>query len=322
MILLSIILPIYKVEKYIGDCLDSITRNITRHKDVEIVLVNDGTPDHSMDIVSSYYPIFANVKVINQKNAGLSSARMSGFQNSTGAYVWFVDTDDWISNTAVETIFDTISKNPGIDLIMSPLLWTGDTDEKKDYFLSDNIITDGKTVLYGKNLPVWASQRFIIRRPLFNYKELYFPENLIHEDEYFNRILLYKASTVFILKDPIYYYRQRAGSIINSNNIRSSYNLISIFKLLDSFNTRIVDAKEQIQFKNCCMELLTLSYKRSAEIFCSREFRKFRKENWSYIMHQSMKSPLYNLKEKIWLALYYTFPYLHTTICKMKYKLR
>ena len=104
-ILLSIVIPIYKVEQYIGKCLNSIYGQID-DLPVEVVLVNDGTPDKSMDVAQK----FVNTKtvVISQENQGLSAARNNGMKASHGEYVWFVDSDDWIDENMYEILLQEI----------------------------------------------------------------------------------------------------------------------------------------------------------------------------------------------------------------------
>ena len=94
MLLLSIIIPVYNVEAYIGKLLQSIFSQDT--EGVEIIVVNDGTPDDSMNVVQGFVPVHANLHIVNQPNRGLSEARNTGLKHAQGKYVWFVDGDDCI----------------------------------------------------------------------------------------------------------------------------------------------------------------------------------------------------------------------------------
>ena len=102
---ISCIIPIYNVENYIEKCIMSIENQYT--DDIEIIAVNDGTPDHSIDKIKS----FPNVTIINKANGGLSSARNEGIKHANGEYIWFIDGDDYIEDGAIKKLIDVIDKN-------------------------------------------------------------------------------------------------------------------------------------------------------------------------------------------------------------------
>ena len=105
---LSIIIPIYKVEKYIRYTLDSIYNQNANEKSFEVICVNDGTPDNSMNIVEEFKILYNNLHIINQKNEGLSCARNAGLKIAKGDYIWFVDSDDTLE---VQSISKVIRKH-------------------------------------------------------------------------------------------------------------------------------------------------------------------------------------------------------------------
>lgn len=109
---LSVIIPVYNVEKYITKCIKSIL--LHRTNDIEIILVNDGSTDNSLALATSLLQGEDNVKIITQKNQGLSEARNTGFKDSIGEYVWFVDSDDSITEDAFNTILSQLN---GPDII-------------------------------------------------------------------------------------------------------------------------------------------------------------------------------------------------------------
>ena len=96
MIILSIIIPVYNVEKYVWKTLESIFESTLLKSELEVIVVNDGTKDNSMSIVNEFAVKFDNLKIINQENQGLSVARNTGLKAARGKYVWFVDSDDWV----------------------------------------------------------------------------------------------------------------------------------------------------------------------------------------------------------------------------------
>ena len=94
--ILSIIIPVYNVEKYVEKCIRSCENQDIPKENYEVIVVNDGSPDGSLAIVERLANEFSNIKVINQENKGLSMARNTGLEAAKGEYVWFVDSDDWI----------------------------------------------------------------------------------------------------------------------------------------------------------------------------------------------------------------------------------
>ena len=109
--MISIIVPVYNSEKYIDKCLDSILNQT--YKDLEIVLVNDGSNDQSLKILEKYALRDTRIKVVNQENKGVAAARNTGLDNATGEYILYVDSDDWIENNMVERMVE-LSANADI----------------------------------------------------------------------------------------------------------------------------------------------------------------------------------------------------------------
>lgn len=116
---LSVVVPVYNVERYVGDCLCSLLNQ--PESLCEIIVVNDGTKDNSMEIVHKLVNGYTNVRIINQENKGLSEARNAGLRHALGEYVWFVDSDDTILENAVEYLHDIVDTYP-CDVYASNLL--------------------------------------------------------------------------------------------------------------------------------------------------------------------------------------------------------
>lgn len=114
MIKISVIIPVYGVEKYIRQCLESVIKQT--YKNLEIIVVNDGTKDNSMKIVEEYL-VDERIKVINKENGGISSARNRGIEEATGEYVSFVDSDDWLEIDLYERIVQILEGNK-VDIIV------------------------------------------------------------------------------------------------------------------------------------------------------------------------------------------------------------
>ena len=104
----SVIVPVYNVEQYLSDCLESICRQTL--KGIEIIVVNDGSTDNSLSIIKSFQQKYSNIKLINKKNGGLSSARNAGIDMAVGEYLFFVDSDDFITPDYVATLYGLCEK--------------------------------------------------------------------------------------------------------------------------------------------------------------------------------------------------------------------
>lgn len=123
----SVVVPIYNVEKYLKQCVDSLLNQTL--KDIEIILVDDGAKDGSGKIVDEYKNKFTNVKVIHQANGGLGPARNTGIENATGEYIAFVDGDDWVQSNMYEKLYATAQKSNS-DIVVS-----GHCDYKNEFLL-------------------------------------------------------------------------------------------------------------------------------------------------------------------------------------------
>ncbi|VNA94090.1 glycosyl transferase family protein [Streptococcus pneumoniae] len=131
----SVIIPVYNVEKYLRRCLDSVVNQT--YKDIEVILVNDGSPDNSKEICEEYVAKYSNIQLINQKNAGLGAARNTGLQYITGNAVTFVDSDDWLELDAIEYYVASMKKNDA-DIVVTQMI------RKKEYFSNEG--TNGTTI--------------------------------------------------------------------------------------------------------------------------------------------------------------------------------
>lgn len=131
----SVIIPVYNVEKYLRRCLDSVVNQT--YKDIEVILVNDGSPDNSKEICEEYVAKYSNIQLINQKNAGLGAARNTGLEYITGDAVAFVDSDDWLELDAIEYYVASMKKSDA-DIVVTKMI------RKKEYFSNEG--TNGATI--------------------------------------------------------------------------------------------------------------------------------------------------------------------------------
>ena len=310
---LSIIIPVYNVEPYIGRMLTSVFDTIASAEDFEVIIVNDGTKDGSMDIVRAFSNR-SNVTVIHQNNQGLSAARMKGLSAATGEFVWFLDSDDALVKDGVGKVLKLLGEKPETNALMFPILWVteGKGDAHLDFELDSEVVLNGKEILRDYHLPAGQSQRFVFKRSLAENKWLFFPKGRIHEDDYFGAVFLYLSKDIYVLDDAVYIYYQRSGSIMMTLSIRSSNDIVAIHKLLMRFmRENVTDPADRKWFRNYCYSRLDLCYSRNPSYLNAMDFSRFAILHGSYVWYQwQVVHPERSFKNKLGRLLYFTLPVL------------
>ena len=219
MVGLSIIVPVYNVERYLRRCIDSILKQTFR--DFEVILINDGSTDNSRTICNEYKRLDTRINIINQKNGGLSSARNEGLKKANGEYIAFVDSDDYISNNMFMKMMK-LANEYNCDIVscgyrrFEGKFCTNEESSEQIFKFSNREALNNYLLNYDDkdrkmDTVVWNK---IYRRTLFNNIE--FPEGKIYEDGYVTYKLLYKANNIIHIDDELYYYFQKSDSISNS----------------------------------------------------------------------------------------------------------
>lgn len=237
---LSIIIPIYKVEKYIRGTLESIYNQECAEYIFEVICVNDGTPDNSMQIVIEFALKHANLHIINQENQGLGCARNTGLRIAKGDYIWFVDSDDQVADGSIKHLEKTISNEPDIDFFGFDICKVQEDSQiesvehivlrKKDKFLYNQYVNVNQLIHKTHVAPV---QRFVFRRAFLNKCHLKFYPKILHEDKEFMVRAFFLAEKMMLINySPYYYLVRNSGSIMSSIDMRSIYSKMTI---IDSF---------------------------------------------------------------------------------------
>ena len=272
---LSIIIPIYNVEKYLRKCLDSCLVQDISTEDYEIVCVNDGSPDKCCAILEEYAAKSQNIKVITQKNQGLSVARNNGLLVAAGEYVWFIDSDDWIDPKAIKYVVDLIGRECDngniIDIIQIGFQNVYETNQapiRIEVPVWDGVIF-GETYMNMSNLPT-PVQFNIYRRSLLNDNNLLFAEGLLHEDIEFKPRVLHYCKKCVCINQVLYNYLQRgSGSITSNLKLKNGLDLIKIMSTLDLFSKQNNLTELELSYFrkriSISMNLLLKIYKRLSE---------------------------------------------------------
>lgn len=228
MLKLSIIIPVYNVEKYIGTCLESIFSQNVSEREYEVIIINDGTPDNSMTVVQDYVSR-SNIKIVNQENKGLSCARNRGIQEAQGEYVWFVDSDDYVSEDSISTLLKLIEKeHADVYTFCHRRVFEHDKSMEPE----QKGIREGYMPIEDFcNTPLCMScaQFYVFNRNFFVEKNLFFHEGVYHEDMEFIAKVRVLCDKVYVSQSTLYYYLIReAGSIMTSFNVKKHHDCIAI----------------------------------------------------------------------------------------------
>lgn len=222
--LISVIVPVYKVEKYLDECVESIVNQTYRN--LEIILVDDGSPDNCPQMCDDWAKKDERIRVIHKENGGLSSARNAGLDVCKGEYIAFVDSDDWISKDFFEILeLQTITNS--LDLAICNIVRVDNIrtilSDNADYplFLLDNRnnIFTGRELIPTLLGDEWAvgviSCSKLYHRDLLPH--LRFIEGMVHEDVFLSHHLLYNSMRIMFCPNALYYYRMSDNSIMRSS---------------------------------------------------------------------------------------------------------
>ncbi|MEW9080439.1 glycosyltransferase [Terrisporobacter glycolicus] len=266
----SIIVPVYNVEKYLEECLDSVVNQTL--KNIEIICINDGSTDGSLGILNKYKKKYSNIKIINQDNAGLSAARNAGIREAKGEYIYFLDSDDYIELNAMKICYEC-SKKDNLDV----LTFDADSFFDKDYIGDKNkeiydrnhvipkYIMTGKEFYTISNMyksyyaPVWLN---FYSCDFIKNNELMFKEGVVHEDEIHTPQTLFKAQKVKYISNKFFNRRIRSNSImtagLNIRHVEGNFEIIkSLYELyLENQNENNYELVETLK-KNINMHIIS-----------------------------------------------------------------
>lgn len=234
---ISVIVPVYNVEKYLRQCLKSILNQSL--SDIEIIVVNDGSEDGSAQIIDEYANKYNNIVVINKENGGLSSARNHGIKIARGKYISFIDSDDYISCDMLEKMY-TEAINTDAEIIICGYKYCNEEGENiqacRNFNYNSNF--NKEKLIEGiltNNISSIVCDK-IYKKDLFLKNAVQFPEGKYFEDTETVFKLILSAEKVSVLNEKLYYYRLRDGSITNIKSLKMIYDYIDG---ISSINTEL-----------------------------------------------------------------------------------
>ncbi len=233
----SVIVPVYNVEKYLRECLDSLVNQTL--DDIEIICVNDGSTDSSLDILNEYQQKDKRIKVFSQENQGVSSARNHAMEHITGKYTYFMDSDDVLQTNALEELYGIIEEKQLDFVIFKIINFDDETKEKQPTtyydmkYLKEHV---GEDIFSHKDIPIEFVFKIAVTPASKFYRsemltDIRFPEGVIFEDNVFFIETFLKADKVYFYDKYLSNKRVRKGSITHTPN-ESFMDFISVSEML------------------------------------------------------------------------------------------
>ena len=217
--LVSIVVPIYKVEQYLRECVDSILNQT--YENLQVILVDDGSPDRCGEIIEAYKKVDSRIVTVHKENGGLSSARNEGMKFATGEYIAFIDSDDVLNKNYVMRLV-------GISQTFDSDIAACSFEPFENKIPDDNKQSDYKTLqldskqtifeMYKNNSIGWSAWNKLYKRSLF--EGIQYPFGVICEDKATTYKLYLKAHKISYTYEPLYYYRIRNNSISGEHSIK------------------------------------------------------------------------------------------------------
>lgn len=300
--LISIIVPIYKVELYINKCIDSILNQT--YTNLEIILVDDGSPDNCGRICDDYKKRDSRIKVIHKKNGGLSEARNYGIDLSTGDYILFVDSDDYIHKNMCKILLEKANKYD-VDIVSCNLIEiypdNSSKNNKQIIDTEEKVFSNIKMIeQYFFNYTVDLNvvwNKLYRRKIFFNKERLRFPVGKLHEDNYMIYKFYYYANRILVIKDILYYYVRRENSITSNITEQSIIDRtkagIEEYNFAKNINKKKFRQMVLAHSINVYMGLINFSFSLKENLNSSYFLNLYRRE---IINHTILFNPYVNIK--------------------------
>ena len=308
--LVSVIVPVYNVEKYVGDCIDSLIRQ--SYKNIEIILVDDGSTDSSGQLCDVYATKDIRIKVIHKENGGLSDARNAGIDSAVGVYYSFVDGDDFLAKDAIlKMIFGMKEKK--CDISVCNMIRYFENGETEPFYIPSNTLKVLNSTDRFETLSQPSVCNKIFKADLFN--SVRFPKGKFYEDTFVYHTLVYNAKTIVLTGYDGYFYRSRHSSILGQNVMTDRYfDFIEAVWLRTTF---LLKKNIQPYGDEACLSLYAAVANAEKNISRTEEnrYKHFDAlQKYMVAYEQLIKSKNISLKQKIRLWLLRYFPKIHNIL--------
>jgi hypothetical protein len=308
--LVSVIVPVYNVEKYVGDCIESLIRQ--SYKNIEIILVDDGSTDSSGQLCDVYATKDIRIKVIHKENGGLSDARNAGIDSAVGVYYSFVDGDDFLAKDAIlKMIFGMKEKK--CDISVCNMIRYFENGETEPFYIPSNTLKVLNSTDRFETLSQPSVCNKIFKADLFN--SVRFPKGKFYEDTFVYHTLVYNAKTIVLTGYDGYFYRSRHSSILGQNVMTDRYfDFIEAVWLRTTF---LLKKNIQPYGDEACLSLYAAVANAEKNISRTEEnrYKHFDAlQKYMVAYEQLIKSKNISLKQKIRLWLLRYFPKIHNIL--------
>lgn len=278
----SIIIPVYNVDKYLRECLDSVL-NQSYKENFEVICINDGSKDGSLAVLHEYRGKDNRIKIIDQENKGLSEARNVGIRDAKGDYIFFLDSDDWIEQNTLEVLAENINGEDFIGFNGRRYFEDGRTEEP-DAGISENEISGwdyyNKYALVSRKFHFVCVVLRIYRREFLLDNNLFFEPGIYHEDNLFTPIACYFAKKVKLIPTILYVYRIREGSITHKPDKKRIFDFIKIANNLSDFFIPKTNIDKSVLYREIAGEYFSVFMPPNSEIL-EKKFTEVKKIiNW------------------------------------------
>ncbi len=312
---ISVIIPVYNVEQYIEECLDSLLNQT--YKNLEIICIDDGSTDRSGWICDQYVKKDSRIKVIHQKNSGAGAARNKGLDIASGDYIAFVDSDDYIEKNMYEELYNALIFNNAqiagcetISLFQDKINYPNTTGKEMIFSGVDFLALSSKHWKY-----------YIMVNKLFSRAvvgNMRFPEKNVIDDGFFTYQIIARAARVVWCDKAFYFYRQRKSSVMNKKEyqLKRDYDAVKLFKerlefvkarypkVISSFQVKMIDSYINIILRE---ELDDQDVKKCLS-YMRRNCQEALFKEYSY-------------KESVWIILFMFFPNVMIKRSRNRYQL-
>ncbi len=308
--IITVIIPVYKVENYLRKCVDSVLSQT--YVNLEIFLVDDGSPDNCGTICDEYAVRESRIKVIHKENGGLSSARNAALEVMTGEYLLFVDSDDYITPDAIEGLYSSLIKN-NADIATGNMISVDENGVQKNFYFPAETekVLEGDSLLDTMLQPCAPNRLY--KSGIFD--GIRFPEGKLYEDVFIYHKILAKTNRMVLTGRTSYYYTVRSGSIMHSEyNIGFTDIVFAIrerYRWLDSIGKKeLADESRLFVYSRVAVAYAHLDKKNPVHKAKLEEITGIYNECYKILIKRKNVSS----KQKVRLFLLRYFPGIHTCL--------
>jgi glycosyltransferase involved in cell wall biosynthesis len=314
----SVIVPVYNVESYLRQCLDSVIHQ--DYSNYEVICINDGSTDDSSDILREYEQEDSRIKIIEQTNRGLSAARNAGIKAATGEYIFFLDSDDWIEPDTLKIL---AQKQNGEDMICfnGRRFFEDEQTEEPDKGIEEAALSGwdyyNKYALMPRKFHFVCTVLRIYRREFLLTNNLFFKEGIFHEDNLFTPIVCYYAKSVKVIPDCLYIYRIRAGSITQQYEPKRMFDLVEVANVLSAFFIPIKGIDKSVVYREIAGEYFKGFMPESVTLYGNNDSALKKAIHW----HCFRKASIYP-RHKIIYGLLFLSPRFFRLLISIEFRFR